>query len=409
MAAPDFSRDNPFEPGSATMPAYVAGRKAEQQLIDEAIAAITKKRTKEGTLGSSPMTHITIIGPRGVGKTTLLEIADKKATEQEVFVVNSSILDDLQGIIRKLVAPQERKGWRRFVPRWLSRISNVGAQAGGPGLNIALNIALKDEPKQEDLELVLQERLQVQPVLLLMDEVMHYDLKSLRAVLQVSQFMIRKKMPLAVILAGTPDLESHLGKAEASFIARSKDIRINLFSDDEAADALRTPLANCGIEVEAKALEMMVALADNYPFFIQLIGEEVWKILAGKQQTAVNVALVEAAGKKMQVARNNFYRKIYGEIEELNLEAYAHQVVEIMGSFEGKRAAKKTVEAQLMSKDHKLSEEQARLIVKKLQQRGFLWAYEDNLLGPGIPSFFTYVEEKRKRLPEQKPNEQLPS
>ena len=391
------------------MPAYVAGRKAEQQLIDEAIAAITKKRTKEGTLGSSPMTHITIIGPRGVGKTTLLEIADKKATEQEVFVVNSSILDDLQGIIRKLVAPQERKGWRRFVPRWLSRISNVGAQAGGPGLNIALNIALKDEPKQEDLELVLQERLQVQPVLLLMDEVMHYDLKSLRAVLQVSQFMIRKKMPLAVILAGTPDLESHLGKAEASFIARSKDIRINLFSDDEAADALRTPLANCGIEVEAKALEMMVALADNYPFFIQLIGEEVWKILAGKQQTAVNVALVEAAGKKMQVARNNFYRKIYGEIEELNLEAYAHQVVEIMGSFEGKRAAKKTVEAQLMSKDHKLSEEQARLIVKKLQQRGFLWAYEDNLLGPGIPSFFTYVEEKRKRLPEQKPNEQLPS
>lgn len=409
MASPDFSKDSPFEPGSATIPAYVAGRKAEQQLIDEAIAAITKKRTKEGTLGSSPMTHITIIGPRGVGKTTLLEIADKKATEQEVFVVNSSRLDDLQGIIRKLVDSQGRKGWRRFVPRWLSRISNLGAQAGGAGLNIALNITLKDDPRQEDLELVLQERLQVQPVLLLMDEVMYYDLKSLGAVLQVSQFLIRKKMPLAVILAGTPDLESHLGKAQASFIARSQSLRINLFSDDEAADALRTPLANCGIETEAEALEMMVALADNYPFFVQMIGREVWKILVAKRQATVDIALVEAAGKAMQEPRNNFYRTIYAEMEELNLEAYAHQVVEIMDSFEGKRAEKKTIEAKLMSKNHKLSEEQARLIVKKLQQRGFLWAYEDNILGPGIPSFFTYVEEKKKRLPEQKPNEQPPS
>ena len=379
------------------MPDYVAGRKAEQQLIDRAITRITKKRTKEGILGKPPMTHITIIGPRGVGKTTLLEIAEGKAVKQGVLVINTTRLPNLTELVQDLVDAPKR-GWRRFVPHWLSRIRDFGAQAGGTGLNIGL----QDDPESgSSLKKALLARLLEQPVLLLMDEVMHYDLESLAAVLQDSQSMIRKKLPLAVILAGTPDLESHLGNADASFIARSKDIRINLFSDDEAADALRTPLANCGIEVEAKALEMMVALADNYPFFIQLIGEEVWEILAGKQQTTVNVALVEAAGKKMQVARNNFYRKIYGEIEELNLEAYAHQVVEIVGSFEGKRAAKKTIEAKLMSTSHELSEEQARLIVKKLQQKGFLWAYEENLLGPGIPSFFTYVEEKKKRLPEQ--------
>ena len=385
MAAPDFSGGNPFAPGSATIPAYVAGRKAERRLIDKVITEITQKR-KGGILAESPMTHITLIGPRGAGKTTLLNLADKKATKNGVLVVRNYELHDLRSIIHKLIHRQV--GWRRFVPRWLRRVSYFRVQVS----EASLEIGLKEDPIEEDLELILRERL-AKPVFLLLDEVMNYDLKSLASVLQVSQTLIEARLPLAVILAGTPDLEDHLMDTKASFIARSKDLRINLFTDDEAADALRTPLAGRGIEVDAEALKMMVALADNYPYFVQMIGEEVWEILVEKQKAIVDVAMVEAASNTMQDARNNFYRKGYKELVRRELAPYARQVVEFLGSFANKQAAQETIEAGLLSKNNGLSKNQARVIVRKLQQRGFLWAYGDNLLGPGIPSFFAYVEE----------------
>lgn len=388
MATPDFSRGNPFKPGSATIPDYVAGRKAERRLIDKAITEITKKR-KGGILAESPMTHITLIGPRGAGKTTLLNLADKKATAKGVLVVRNYELHDLRSIIHKLIHRQV--GWRRLVPRWLRRIGYFRVQVS----EASLEIGLKEDPIEEDLELVLRERL-ANPVFLLLDEVMNYDLKSLASVLQVSQTLIEARLPLAVILAGTPDLEDHLGDTKASFIARSKDLRINLFTDDEAADALRTPLAGRGIEVDTGALEMMVDLADNYPFFIQMIGEEVWEILVERQKAIVDVATVEAASNAMQDARSNFYRKGYKELVRRELAPYARQVVDIVDSFPNKQAMQETIEAGLMSKNKGLSKNQAHVIVRKLQQRGFLWAYEDDLLGPGIPSFFTYVEQKKK-------------
>lgn len=384
MAAPDFSGGNPFAPGSATIPDYVAGRKAERQIIEQAIAAITKERTKEGTLERSPMTHISIIGPRGVGKTTLLEIADGKAAKQGVLVINTIQMPNLTGLVQQLVdAP--RRGWRRFVP-W---------QAGGTGLNMGLQ---DDLGTGNSLETALLTRLQEQPVLLLMDEVMHYDLESLTSVLQVSQLMIGEKLPLAVILAGTPDLAHHLNDTKASFIERRKNIRINLFNDDESADALRTPLTNCGIEVEAEALEMMVALSDNYPYFVQLIGWEVWKILAEKQQAMVDVALVEMAGKAMLDIRNDFFRRMYAEMEELDLEVYAQQVVEVWSSFADKQPKSEAVEAELMRKNNGLSRERAADIVMELEHKDFLCSGKKFSLVPGLPSFFTYVEERGRRL-----------
>ena len=261
-------------------------------------------------------------------------------------------------------------------------------------------MGLKDElGTGSSLEKALLTRLQEQPVLLLMDEVMHYDLASLTSVLQVSQLMIGEKLPLAVILAGTPDLVHHLNDTNASFIERRKNIRINLFNDDESADALRTPLTNCGIEVEAEALEMMVALSDNYPFFVQLIGDEVWRALVDKQQMRVDVALVETAGKKMLDIRNDFFRKMYAEMQELDLEVYAQQVVEIWSSFADKQPKSEAIEAELMRKNNGLSREQAADIVMELEHKDFLCSGKKFSLAPGLPSFFTYVEERGRRLP----------
>lgn len=388
MATPDFSIGNPFEPGSAIMPAYVAGRKAGRQIIDETIAGITRKRNKKGTLGSSPMGQLTIIGSRGAGKTTLLALAEKQALEQDVLVASNAQEPNLTEIIYKLMEPP-RKGWQRLVSRWLNPSSNVRGSIPGRSLGPGLT----DEFRYGDFERAVRERLRTQPVLLLLDDAMYYDLKSLTSVLLTSQLIISRKLPLAVILAGTPDLIGLLGDTETAFYSMGKDIDIHLFDDDEAADALRTPLVSRGIEVEDDALEMMVDLSDNYPYFVHLIGREVWKILAEKQQATVDIALVETAGKTMLGTRNNFFRKMHTEMKELGLETYAQQVVAIWRSFAGKQVTSGAIEAELIRKNNGLGEWQAADIVRKLEHKGVLWADDDFFLKPGLPSFFAYVEE----------------
>ena len=71
--------NNPFAAGPATEPAYLAGRDQELQTISRALNRITEARDeKTGILEMTPLAPIKIVGPRGVGKTTLLKEAAGK-------------------------------------------------------------------------------------------------------------------------------------------------------------------------------------------------------------------------------------------------------------------------------------------------------------------------------------------
>jgi len=56
---------------------------------------------------------------------------------------------------------------------------------------------------------------------------------------------------LLVILAGTPDLEAHLGKADATFWDRNEILPLGRLSLDEAREALTASLQEGKIKVKA--------------------------------------------------------------------------------------------------------------------------------------------------------------
>ena len=398
MAATSADQDaNPFAPGFGVLPEYIGGRKREFALLRKALQSIDKSKIEDGLLKRGSKVPIVLTGPRGVGKTLLLTLMEERAKEMEIPVTRLEHAKDLKkgdamGRLIKEVA-------RGVDKELLKKVK--GFNASIPGFGLGLDF--KDDPADGFAQL-LQARLSQAPMALLMDEAHHYQAKYLGLMLQVGQRLISQRYPLVILLAGTPDLNSYLMKIEATFMTRSEDIYINLLATEESKDALSKPFTNRGIEIESQALEMMWGMTDNYPYFVQLVGSEVWEALSKDGKRQVDVALVEQAKAEISRKRRNFYRKIYKEMNDKELTPYALQVADTITRQKDATAKRKTIESVLQQKNSDLDPKEVREIVDLLQWLGFIWQGEEDHMEFGIPSFLTYLQEMEKDVADEMKN-----
>ena len=393
-ASPDKQSKNPFAPGAGTIPKHVVGRRDEFKLLNRALQGIAPSEIqKNGLLEETSMTPLVLTGPRGVGKTLLLTWMEERAREMGIHVARLAHVKDLtagedlsagdaMGRLLKDIAGKDH-----FLLKWLKRIKVLKFFFHDAGVAVDLRKAADDYAE------VLEARLRKGPMVLLMDEAHHYKENIMGFMLQIGQRLISTRHPLLILLAGTPDLNSYLMKIGATFMTRSKDIYINLLTTEESKEALSESFTNRGIEVEPQALEMMWGLTDNYPFFVQLVGSEVWEALPDEGKRCVDVALVEQAQGAIRKERGIFYGKIYDEMNKRQLAPYALQVAEVITRQKDATAKRKTVVSVLQQKNANLSEEDAQDIVDRLQWLGFIWHAGESQMEAGIPSFFTYLQE----------------
>ena len=380
------SAGNPFYIGSGSVPDRLAGREPEQALLKRSLAAICGERERDyGPLRGRPPPPLTIVGPRGVGKTALLAWAEKEiepleadvvslaylpnATSEDVFSAFLCELADIPGLDPLKVATQAYQYVQKAL-QW---------QTGQPPL--------------KDFKKIMATRLQFRPVLLLMDEVMHYDSKMLSQVLQQSQMLSRAGWPLALVLAGTPALNVHLQKVDATFIDRTEDIFINRLDSDATREALGRPFLDRGVMVAGEALELMVSWTDNYPYFIQIVGQKVWD--AKKGASKVDVALVRSVEQAVQDKRDGFYGKIFERISTSLLLEHAMKAVAAIEA-----APEPLVPEQVrarMAEGTGLDAEEVINVYNKLQDAGLFWHTGDRNVTAAIPSFFNYFKTEYKR------------
>ena len=375
--------ENPFVPGTATEPPHLAGREEQRGIISETLRIITKPLVA-GCLERSPLTPIKIIGPRGAGKTTLLGVAEVEARQQGIHVVDIARLRNLNpdsDIINGLLDGMDI---REHALLWLHAFYQF---------SLSIFTARRKHYEKRTIARVLQQLLRRKPVLLLLDEAMHYDVASLGDLLQACQQMIKKKRPLAVMMAGTPALDGKLNKADASFINRCQSMYIHQLSDEAVRDALRKPLLDNGVKVADEALDLMASWTDNYPYFVQLAGREVWKAMRKAKRNEVDLALAQGAEAAMQKEREIYYHSVYEKIAEYEALAYASQVVSIVEAADPPLPPEE-VAAELAAANDGMSEGEARKIFNLLLDNSLVWSADERRVHPAIPSFFSYFKQE---------------
>ncbi len=376
---------NPFRPGTGFVPKYLAGREPEQALLKETLDAICGERDgRYGPLIDGAPQPLKIIGARGVGKTALLTWAEREIEPKKADVVR--LADPPDG--------DSEKGLSIFLNQ-LADIPGFDWKQAEAQVSKYFHLARNWEPGQPPLknfERVLQERLRLRPLMLLLDEAMHYDRKMLKTILQKSQILMSREWPLALVLAGTPALNVHLDDVDATFINRARNIYINALKPTATREALGRPFLDRGVMVSDEALELMASWTDDYPYFIQIVGSEVWK--AKKGAAKVDVDLVQSVEQAVQEQRDDFYESIYRKIDKAQLLEHAMKVVTIIEA-EPNPMPPKQVRTR-MAEGTDLTTSDAYEIFSQLLDMGLFWTVGRRVQA-AIPSFFTYFKEEYKR------------
>lgn len=241
----------PFQPGPGGMPPYLAGRKQEQSLLRDLLRRLAG--------GIPPSAEVVLYGPRGNGKTVLLGWLRQEAAawpDIETAALPPAGIPDPARLSELLSS----RPWRdRLTPQEVA-VAGVSFRPR--------------EERAPPLEEILAARVRNRPLLLLLDEAHTLDIAVGRALLQASQ-EVGRRLPFLLVLAGTPNLQSHLSATKASFWSRARQLRIGRLDEAATAEAFRRPFAAEGVSVAEDALARMVGESQCYPFFVQLLGEAI--------------------------------------------------------------------------------------------------------------------------------------
>lgn len=308
--------DNPFSPGSDTVPDVWAGR--IEQLGD------WRDVVRPRRIAGLPERGRTILGEPGLGKSALVRRIARRASDAGDWVTPQlrvpSGADPLKivadAVLRLADAAGLPSSREARVREMLGRVEAIGAH----GISLSLHRKDGPEPATTLSELLVEvgraALTQGNVALIHIDEVQNItDEKALSQLLialgdALTHEMtvsvpggarVDRTLPLAVYLTGLPDFEDMAGARKgATFARRFKTTTLSAIDDDDIETALR-PFVLDGwtvadgqggtgrIRMEADAAAAIVELCRGEPFLFQLAGERAWYAGSGPVITRAHV------------------------------------------------------------------------------------------------------------------------
>ncbi len=307
---------NPFAPGAGTPPPELAGRDKLREDVRVAIARIRSGRAAKSVI---------LVGLRGVGKTVLLDRLRADAEAAGVFTVRAETPE--RRSLPALLAPQLRQVLHR-----LSHVAKAKdlAQHGLralAGLAKALKVKYHDievgidlEPLagladngdlEGDLTAVLEQVGRAAKgadtaVVLFLDEVQYLEEDQFSALISALHRCAQQQLPVTVVGAGLPQLLALAGNAK-SYAERLFDFPlIGPLASPDARTALLKPVRAEGVDFAPAALEQILRLTRNYPYFLQEWGKHSWDVADRSPITAAHVK--EATASAVAALDESFFR-----------------------------------------------------------------------------------------------------
>ena len=252
------------------------------------------------------------VGPRGIGKTSLLRSFERLAQQREVVTIWVTAGDEV-GLL-----PQLTEAINDSVSTWVSdkaerlheRLTDLSITIGVPGIVQAKAATGRPAASERSTTKALK-RLLVETaensdhgLLIFIDEIQAADIPGLRALAYAWQELQAERPDLmaGIFAAGLADSAQRISEA-ATFSERFVYEPIGMLSTAAQIEALRDPASSLGVTWTPDAFERAAELAAGYPYAVQLHGDAAWTAAGrpdpGSQITGDDVE----AGRVRVVAR----------------------------------------------------------------------------------------------------------
>ncbi|MCR5863771.1 ATP-binding protein [Aquincola sp. J276] len=278
---------NPFAPGAGTPPPELAGRDGVREALRVAFA-----RARLGRPAKSAM----LVGLRGVGKTVLL---DRVRTDAEAAGVHTVRIEAPEGrSLPAILAPQLRQALLRLSAVAQAKAYAVRGLRALAGFASKLKLTYNDievgfdyEPEagladngdlEHDLQALFEQlghaaKAADTAVALFIDELQYVEEDQLAALITAMHRVAQQQLPVVLVGAGLPQLRGRMGNAK-SYAERLFDFpEIGPLPEEAAERAIRVPLRNEQVDIEAPALDYLIAVTHRYAYFLQQWGYHTWE------------------------------------------------------------------------------------------------------------------------------------
>jgi hypothetical protein len=261
---------NPFRPTFGASPPVLAGR---DELVDAFAMSLV-----EGP--GSPGRATIYTGPRGSGKTVMLNRAEVTARKADWLVISENAT---AGLIDRLVtdhlptllADRVGRRGRKTRLKGVSMPAGMGSAAWDttdkhspvPSLRSQLT-ALTGLLKRDGAGLLIT-----------VDEIHAGVPAEVRELASVIQHLFRENREVAFAAAGLPAaLEDRLLRDDViTFLRRADRYLLGAVDLEDVLDALRRPIETGRRLITPIALETAAAATAGYPFLVQLVGYQIWR------------------------------------------------------------------------------------------------------------------------------------
>ena len=311
---------SPYTPGSIAH--RLPGRDVQLGRINVYLTNLSVYRQLDGRV------HV-FVGPRGVGKTSLLRAAQRDAQKRTFTTVwatggdSVSLSVDLANEFHKLVTEK----WTDAAKAALTEtLKTVRLNFGVASLQLAAGKDKdKDSPEFVGAARALQQAITAAAegaveagsagLVIFVDELQAADPVGIRALGYAWQHMQAEApgLPAAVFAAGLSHTQDTVANA-VSFGERFEYRHLNNLSRDDAALALTAPAQESGVGWQSEALDAVLRQTQGYPYFIQEFGDKMWEAAGYPGPGGVlTMNHYDAALAEFEVARNTLFRSRWAQ------------------------------------------------------------------------------------------------
>lgn len=292
---------NPYTPGSGRKPHSLQGRDLEIEAFDLLVARAKAQRYDRGMILS---------GLRGVGKTALLNHLRARAEQHGWFTVRLEAQNSETGarVNHKQLATGLRHGLRKFSAKHALKQAAEGVMSLIEGSSLSVAGATFEAPtarSAEDTLFDVEEIVEAASGLVrskrvalavFVDEMQDLEADLTAALIVAQHRASQEGWPFYVVGAGLPNLPAFLADSRSYAERLFLYCNIGPLGDGAARQALVDPAESAGGQYSPDALDMIVASAEGYPYFLQEFGSAMWEVAAGTPFRLEDAELAIEAG-----------------------------------------------------------------------------------------------------------------